>query len=50
LHALRLEYQWIWLARNKPEGLWLTLDKFDQSAQAIDRWRTQLTPGYRWTM
>ena len=48
LHALRLEYQWVWLARNKPEGLWITLDMFDRSARAIDRWREAVAPAYAW--
>jgi hexosaminidase len=48
LHALRLEYQWIWLARNKPDGIWLTLDQFDSSARDIDSWHQLLKPGYYW--
>lgn len=46
LHDLRWEYQRLWLARNKPEGLWLTLDQFDTAAQVIDRWRAQVAPSY----
>lgn len=47
LHDLRREYQRLWLARNKPEGLWLTLDQFDTAAAALDRWRGQVAPNYR---
>ncbi|MGH2347442.1 MAG: hypothetical protein ACRDG4_19625, partial [Chloroflexota bacterium] len=46
LHDLRAEYRRIWLARNRPEGLWLTLDKFDRSAQVLDSWREQTAPVY----
>src|SRR5438270_2012277 len=46
LHDLRWEYQRLWLARNKPEGLWLTLDQFDTAAQVLDRWLSQVTPSY----
>jgi hypothetical protein len=48
LHALRREYERLWLLRNKPEGLWLTLDQFDRSAQVLDQWRTQTQPAYTW--
>lgn len=46
LHDLRWEYQRVWLARNHPEGLWLTLDQFDTAAQVLDRWRSQIAPSY----
>lgn len=46
LHELRWEYQLLWLARNKPEGIWLTLDQFDTAAQVLDRWRGQVAPAY----
>jgi hypothetical protein len=38
----------LWLLRNKPEGLWLTLDQFDRSAQVLDQWRAQTQPTYTW--
>ena len=46
LHALRREYETRWLSRNKPDGLWLTLDHFDSSAHIIDGWRAALLPSY----
>jgi hypothetical protein len=48
LHELRWQYQQLWLARDKPEGLWLTLDLFDTAASVLDRWRAQVAPVYRY--
>jgi hypothetical protein len=50
LHDLRWRYEAIWLARNKPDGVWLTLDKIDDSAQAMNEWRRSLQPAYHWYM
>jgi len=47
LHEQRWEYQRLWLARNKPEGLWLSLDLFDDAARVLDHWRSQVAPQYR---
>ena len=38
----------LWLARNKPEGIWLTLDGFDVAAQVLDRWIARVQPHYGW--
>jgi hexosaminidase len=46
LHVLRWEYQRLWLARNHPDGIWLTLDQFDTAAQVLDRWRAQVAPHF----
>lgn len=46
LHELRWDYQRLWLARNRPEGIWLTLDQFDTAALVLDRWRSQVAPIY----
>jgi len=48
LHELRAEYERLWLARDKPQGLWLTLDKFDTAAAVLDRWTTKVQPGLGW--
>lgn len=48
LHELRRAYERIWLARNKPEGMELTLDGFDAAARVLDRWTTQAAPFYGW--
>ena len=47
-HDLRREYAQIWLARNKPEGLWLTLDQFNAGAAVLDRWAADALPRYGW--
>lgn len=49
LHDLRWEYQRLWLVRNRPEGLWLSLDHFDTAAQVLDRWRSQVAQPYRYS-
>jgi hypothetical protein len=48
LHELRWEYQRLWLARNRPEGIWLSLDHFDRAAQLLDRWRSAVAPPYHY--
>jgi len=42
LHAMRAEYQRLWLLRSKPEGIWISLDRHDRSAAVIDGWRDAL--------
>jgi hypothetical protein len=48
LHELRWEYQRLWLARNRPEGMWISLDHFDRAAQLLDRWRSAVAPPYHY--
>ncbi len=47
-HDLRRAYERLWLARNKPQGLWLTLDQFDATAAVLDGWGAQVLPRYGW--
>jgi hypothetical protein len=47
LHLLRHEHERLWLLRNKPDGLRLTMDMFDQAAAVLDALRTQVAPLYR---
>ena len=47
-HDLRREYERLWLTRNKPQGLWLTLDQFDATAAVLDGWGAQVLPHYGW--
>jgi hypothetical protein len=48
LHALRAEHERLWLARSKPGGIWLSLDRFDRSATLIDGWRARIAAAYSW--
>ncbi len=48
LHALRRDYERVWVRRNKPQGLWLTLDQFDRSACVLDGWAARVQPPPLW--
>jgi hypothetical protein len=49
LHELRARYCATWLVRNKPDGLWLTLDQFDESARTLDAWYQSVARVYPWS-
>jgi hypothetical protein len=47
-HDLRREHERIWLARNKPQGLWQTLDQFAGAFSVLERWGARVMPRYGW--
>ncbi len=47
-HAMRREYERLWLSRNKPQGLWLTLDQLGSAQAVLERWGTRVFPRYGW--
>jgi hexosaminidase len=47
-HDLRRDYERAWLSRNKPQGMWLTLDQLASAQSALERWGARVTPKYGW--